>query len=380
MTITVAIIIGLLISFIAIYSILNPYLYRTKIKKEHQDLMDSIQARIAKANAASGDQFSLENQSKATKDLYKNAQFINKQCTHLDDFIINDQINEFDLRKLADLNGIQLQISEGWYPLVINLIKELYENGWDKRVTCIKEKYASLRFYTDHRYGDTIYNIIEHYEKKSEHVCETCGERGEIRYQSSWHYVACRKHYLEDLGKIAVEASGFRLDENFYPWSDVTEAYFEDLDYYKKYKFLKLEFKKANIQHRGWIDNKLLISKYTIGYGNFLNHMPRTFERLDLDYLKNFENPEYCEICGYQAVYFGTCECCENDTWESYSQKWNSPKADDEKAFYLKHNQISWAEDEGELYEFQQKNYSKNPDFKILYTEQEKEDYLKDEE
>ncbi len=380
MTITTAIILGLIIAFIIIYITLNPQVLKPKKRSEHQDLIDSIHARIAKANAGSGEQFSLENQSKANKDFYKNAEFVNKHCTNLDDFIINDQINAFDLRKLADLNGIQLQIREGWYPMAIDLIKELYENGWDKRVSCIKEKYASLRFYTDHSYGDTIYTIIEHYEQKSEYVCETCGEKGEIRHQSSWDYVACRKHYLEDLGTVKAEANGFWHNENFYEWSDVKDAYFEDLDYYKKYKFLKLEFKKANIEHRGWVDNKLFITKHTIGFGAFLNRLPRTFQRLDLDYLEHFENPEYCEICGYQAVYFGTCECCEKDTWESHAQKWSSPRADDEKESYLKHHQIFWAEDEGELYEFHQKNYSKNPDFKVLYTEQEKEAYLKGED
>ncbi len=378
MTITTAIILGLFISFVLIIWIVIGNPFQFKKKNDHQDLIDSIHERIAKANAGSGEHFSLESQSKATQDFYKNAEFVNKHCTDLDDFIINDQINEFDLRKLADLNGIQLQMGNGWYPMVIDLIKELYENGWDKRVSCIKEKYASLRFYTERRYGDTIHDIIERYEHKSERICETCGESGEIRYQSSWQYVACWKHYREDLGKVKAEANGFWHNEIFYVWSDVKDAYFDNLDYYQKYKFLKLEFQHAKVKYPGWGSNRLFVSKHTIGFGAFLNHLPKTFKGLDYGYIRNFENVTYCEICGYQAVYFGTCECCEKDTWTEYFEKWNREgKGDDaEKYLHIKQCQLYWTKKGGEICEAEQKNYPKNPAYSVLFTEEEIKKYL----
>ncbi len=132
-----------------------------------------------------------ENKPVVRPDKYENAEFVNKHCTSLVDFIINDEINKYDLMKLADLNGIQLHIQPGWYPLTLELIKELGTLGWNKKVSCIKQKYATLRFYADYR----DYKLFEKYEKRSEHICETCGERGQIRY-SGWDYVACRKHYL----------------------------------------------------------------------------------------------------------------------------------------------------------------------------------------
>src|SRR5690554_651037 len=156
MTITTAIILGVIISLIIIYITLNFDKFKPKKKYEHQDLIDKVHSRIAKANGATIEQFSLENSAETQRikrdNLYKNADFVNKNCTSLEDFIISDEINEFDLRKLADLNQIQLQISEAWYPLTIQLIKELNENGWDKKVSCIKEKYAKLEFYTSHKY------------------------------------------------------------------------------------------------------------------------------------------------------------------------------------------------------------------------------------
>lgn len=117
MTITIAIILGVIILLNTIYITLNFDKFKPKKKYEHQDLLDKIHSRIAKVNGASIEQFSLENSVEAQRikrdHLYKNADFINKSCTSLDDFIISDEINEFDLRKLADLNQIQLQISEG---------------------------------------------------------------------------------------------------------------------------------------------------------------------------------------------------------------------------------------------------------------------------
>src|SRR5690606_39007385 len=104
MSITTAIILGLIISFLIIYVTLNIDKFRPKKKYEHQDLIDKIHSRIAKANGASIEQFSLENSIETQRikrdNIYNNADFINKNCKSLEDFIINDEINEFDLRKL----------------------------------------------------------------------------------------------------------------------------------------------------------------------------------------------------------------------------------------------------------------------------------------
>jgi len=378
MTITTAIILGIIIFFLIIYVTLNIDKFIPKKKYEHQDLIDKIHSRIAKSNGASIEQFSLENSAESQRikrdNLYKNADFINKNCTSLEDFIINDEINKFDLRKLANLNQIQLRISEGWYPLTLQLIKELNENGWDKKVSCIKEKYAKLEFYTSHEYASPIRKIISKYGKKSENICETCGERGEIRHNSGWDYVACRNHYLENRGKIILEKAGFNHNGNNHKWSDITDASFEDLDFDKRYKFLTLEFKKDQIKHQGWSDNKLYVSKNTIGFGNFIKNLPNDFPSLNLNYLKHFESPEFCEVCGYEAVYNGECECCENDMWKTYQKRYNDEE--ERKDGHIRYYQIRWVIDEGEMYESKQMNYPKNPNYKVLFTDDELKEYL----
>lgn len=378
MTITVAIILILSVPLAIIYVTLNWHKFKSEKKYEHQDLIDKIHTRIAKANGSEIEQFSLEGLSgknKQHEDPYKNAEFVNKHCTNLNEFIINDKINSFDLRKLADLNRIQLQISEAWYPLTIELIKELNDNGWDKKVSCIKEKYASLKFYANYNYGDAMHGIIEKYEKKSESTCETCGERGEIRHNSGWDHVACRKHYLEDRGKITVEDSGFNYNGNFYPWKEIKDAAFEDLDFNEKYRFLTMELNKMKVKHAGWTDKKLYVSKNAVGFGNLLNYLPKYFESVNYSYLDtHFKSIEYCEVCGYKAVYSGECECCENSNWDSYTKRWK--RNVEEKSGHIQYNQIRWAIDEGEIYESNHKNYPKDPDHKILFTEAELKEYL----
>ncbi len=157
---TTAIISGLIILCI-IYAILNRYKPKPKEEFEHQELSSQTGSAATQPNELDTEKLSAESpaetERKEKNRLYREADFINKSCTRLEDFIINEKINAFDLRKLANLNGIDLQISEGWYPLTLELIRELHENGWDKKVSCIKEKYAELRFYTADAYGSNLH-------------------------------------------------------------------------------------------------------------------------------------------------------------------------------------------------------------------------------
>ncbi|MGC4039780.1 MAG: hypothetical protein QM710_03020 [Flavobacterium sp.] len=365
--------ITIILFLIVFYLLLNINKILSKKDYVAKDIMDNVHSRIAKANGASNQNFSLENSSHATQrnymHLYKNADFVNKNCTSLEDFIINDQVSSYDLMKLADLNGIHLQIPNAWYPITIELVKELNDNGWDKRVSCIKEKYASLRFYTGQRFD----GITDKYEHMSEHICQTCGETGEIRNNSGWDRVACRKHYMEDRGKITLQDSGFTFNGDFYKWKEIRNAVFEDLDYYGRYRFLTIEMNGNIVKHPGWKDNKLYVQQYVIGYGNFLNQFSQHSQHIDLNYTQHYKDVSFCEICGYQAVYHDRCECCEYLTWEGYKKQWDDA---DEKLNHIKSYQMFWFEDNGELYESQAHNYPKNPDHKILFTEEELADYL----
>lgn len=310
---------------------------------------------------------------KKKTDFYENAKFVNKDCIDLKKFIINDNINEFDLRKLADLNRIQLSISSGWYPMTISLLKELNKDGWDKTVSCIKQKYGELRFYANHEHR----KILNKYEEKSRTICETCGKRGDQR-GSSFIYVACRKHYLEDRGQIIFENSGFNYNGSSYLWDDILNAIFQDKDHNNRYKSVIIGFKKPIIKHvTGYYDNTLKINKETIGFGNLVNQLALKIERFQRNnfYIKEYYgNAEYCEICGYKAVYAEKCECCEYSPWESHQKQWKSKEA--EKNDYISRNQIYWIVDEGELFERKQNNYIKDPNHKILFSEKQLKEYI----
>jgi len=62
---------------------------------------------------------------------------------------------------------------------------------YDYRITDIKEKYGSLRWY-DCGATEEIYDIIRKYEKKSEHICLHCG-RPATKISLGWISPFCNK-------------------------------------------------------------------------------------------------------------------------------------------------------------------------------------------
>lgn len=312
------------------------------------------------------DEFDPLKQPIAQHSKYDSVEFLNKYCRYIDDFIINDEINHYDLEKLADLNRISIDINGGWYPLVIELIRELNENGWNKQVSCIKQKYASLRFYIDEPFDE----IIEKYEERSEHICEICAEKGKIRY-GGWEEVLCRKHYLEGKNTIRVEEAGFKLGDISYLWSDIQEIRLDGLDHLNRYSRVELTFQE-NILPKTH-DNQLIVFHSTRGFGKFLQTLPIEYKPANFrfrDYIKDrFSQVQFCEICGYEAVYDNECECCEELT--SAGQINRDPEYALPAEQYIKVCQKNWFLDDGEIYEAQQQNYPKNPEHKILFTEEE---------
>lgn len=83
-------------------------------------------------------------------------------------------------------------VSEGWNSLIKDLISELLELGWDKRVSQVKEKFGGLRFYIENT-PDGGNAIITKYENLSYSICETCGEAGSLR-KGGWLRTLCDKH------------------------------------------------------------------------------------------------------------------------------------------------------------------------------------------
>lgn len=87
------------------------------------------------------------------------------------------------------------ECNDGWLQLIKDCIEELIAIGWNKEICQIKEKFGGLRFYTNElpEGGD---NIIQKYMELSKQICETCGDKGELR-NLPWIQTLCDKHYEE---------------------------------------------------------------------------------------------------------------------------------------------------------------------------------------
>lgn len=91
------------------------------------------------------------------------------------------------------------ECQDGWYdiirPVIIAIAKsnELNSDPDDKIYPSqVKEKFGTLRFYTNHVTEILDYKILEA-EKASVTTCEECGEPGEL-IASNWLYTACPTH------------------------------------------------------------------------------------------------------------------------------------------------------------------------------------------
>ena len=92
------------------------------------------------------------------------------------------------------------ECSDGWFDLIYNLCQEI-QKVLDKESpefiegfypVQIKEKFASLRYYTT--YGnDEIFKLINEAEGKSEVTCEVCGVKGEVCIRGIWLRCLCEK-------------------------------------------------------------------------------------------------------------------------------------------------------------------------------------------
>jgi hypothetical protein len=94
----------------------------------------------------------------------------------------------------VSLQEVLNYVGEGWYPLVTQLVEDLFNAGWDGDLHQIKEKFGGLRFYIG-KGNDDIYRLIMDAESKSLEVCEVCGEPGRCSgWGRGWMRTLCEKH------------------------------------------------------------------------------------------------------------------------------------------------------------------------------------------
>jgi hypothetical protein len=93
-----------------------------------------------------------------------------------------------------------LDIGPGWHAIVIKIDKELSKLDPDYQVLQVKEKFGTLRYYTQssenyERTGDyktePFFKIIGEGESASAITCEECGGEGSLRTQRSWLRTLC---------------------------------------------------------------------------------------------------------------------------------------------------------------------------------------------
>ena|SRR5229473_402860 len=114
-------------------------------------------------------------------------------------------INE-DMRKTAMCWGIECD--DGWYDILDKLCENIVKSGFHIKATQVKEKFGTLRFYTNYS-SDTIDNLIENAEKLSEQICEVTGKPGELMSTSgNWH------GWLKTLSPEAALELGYKKIEN----------------------------------------------------------------------------------------------------------------------------------------------------------------------
>ncbi len=85
-------------------------------------------------------------------------------------------------------------ISEGWYPLVRDLIQEIIQLGWDKQICQVKEKFGGLRFYINTA-SDEVFTKIWEAENRSLTICEITGRPGKLRTDIGWWRTLCEEEW-----------------------------------------------------------------------------------------------------------------------------------------------------------------------------------------
>lgn len=107
--------------------------------------------------------------------------------------------HEYDKQPAPQIHVYGFQHRDGWNWLVAELCEELDSLGVDIAVVQQKEKFGGLRFYHNGMSGDRAMQAlgaIRFAERFSFHICEVCGERGELR-QNGWYKTRCDDCYDE---------------------------------------------------------------------------------------------------------------------------------------------------------------------------------------
>jgi len=97
-------------------------------------------------------------------------------------------------KKDQDQYFIGAGFGPGWNDIVLDLHNKLVKENPDYFIAQIKEKFATLRYYTGPM-TDTGWGYIAEAEMLSAATCEECGRPGEYRGDFSWVLTLCDYDY-----------------------------------------------------------------------------------------------------------------------------------------------------------------------------------------
>ena len=114
------------------------------------------------------------------------------------------------LDRIPDKWGKYISCSKGWYPILVELDKNLAILNPDYEIHQVKEKFGGLRYYTDFSYSKDkgAIELISEAERQTFVTCEACGSTEEARVVSN------SRRYLRTLCKICE----INMDEPRYVW------------------------------------------------------------------------------------------------------------------------------------------------------------------
>ena len=146
------------------------------------------------------------------------------------------------MRRIPDGWGRWISCDAGWYPIIVELDRDLAALDPDYELHQVKEKFGGLRFYARSRNPDLVDAFAERIkqaEQLCDRTCETCGAPGELHDEFSWIRTLCNQH-ADAL--IADEAERWRTHaarvETDWPplqaqwgsgWTDVVKRLVRDL-------------------------------------------------------------------------------------------------------------------------------------------------------
>lgn len=92
---------------------------------------------------------------------------------------------------IDDSERYENSVGDGWQPIIKPVIDLCIKNG--VRISQIKEKFGSLRFYTESVPPPAIATAIRQAEQQCDVTCEQCGKPGTLRNEG-WMKTACDEH------------------------------------------------------------------------------------------------------------------------------------------------------------------------------------------